>query len=120
MSDVKQINLELETYENFYCPVCGKHLVGENSKEDYCEHVLFIFVDAIGEFVHVADNLKEHTDVWHDDDEWDKIEEQGKGIIDYVQEFLPEKSAMTFAIETHGMACGPAWGIDYIAIDFCP
>ncbi len=114
----KIVNLYLENFENFHCPVCGKHLVGYESTEDYCEHVLFIFVDAIGEFVHVHESMQEYADVWHDDEEWDEMEEQDIGIMDLMEKHMPEKTSVLFEIETRGMACGPVTNMDYIGIDF--
>ena len=115
----KQINLCLDNFESLHCPVCGKQVIGVDADDNYCDHVLFIFVDAIGEFVHVADKMKKHTAVWENDDEWDKIEEQNMGIMDYLLDKLPD-TAMLIEIETSGMACAPVTNTDYIAFDFCP
>ena len=113
------VNLEPKDFSNFYCPVCGRHLIGEDCIDDPCEHVLFIFVDSIGEFTHYDDSLREPVEKWiQDDDEFaDKIEEDGKGIIDHLQQLVPE-TAVTISITTSGMACGPTWNTDFICINF--
>jgi hypothetical protein len=112
------VGIDLDNFMDFYCPVCGKVIVGVDSDGKYCEHTLFIFVDSIGEFVHTDKSIEKDVAKWTDDEDFvDEMEKLDMGILDYLQDIIPE-TAITFEITTHGMACGPCSNTDSICINF--
>ena len=112
------VEVNVDNFMDFHCPVCGKAIVGVDSDGKYCEHTLFIFVDSIGEFVHVDEALQGYVEKWHDDEDFvDELEKLDMGILDYMQDKVPD-TAITIEITTHGMACGPCSNTDSICINF--
>lgn len=83
----------------FYCPVCGHVVFTEEGEatEKPCEHVLFSWINLVGEYYNPAMAIQPILD---DEDTmlspWD----------DAFLEQCPE-SAVLFAFTSHGMACGP-------------
>lgn len=102
--DIKQ------TWEDtvFHCPVCGAMVCehGEMTTKP-CAHVLFSWVDQVGEFTNIVPELKpivEDEDFFHPSDE----------------EFLEKcpDNAVLFALESKSMACGPVYCTVVHAIKF--
>lgn len=83
----------------FHCPACGAEVFtedGEHTKKP-CEHVLFSWIDQVGEFYNTADEIR---DLVEDDESW---------FCPSDEEFLTRcpGTAVLFALESSGMACGP-------------
>lgn len=110
------VSVEPAEFTGAYCPVCGKEVVGPDAEP--CEHTLFVFVGAIGEFTHQTPAVASEIQRWIEDEDFvDSLEEKGWGIIDHLQTIIPE-NAFTIQIMTSGMACGPASNIDYICFEW--
>ena len=92
---------------DFDCPVCDKKLVTEDEgTHELCEHVLFVYLDAIGEFESSSSEIdalvekirKEKSDP--DDGYYDG------DIMEDLLEALPENVTI-HQMTGHGIACGP-------------
>jgi hypothetical protein len=86
----------------FHCPACGNPVFTERGEPTNkpCSHLLFSWINEIGEFHNVADEIGDSLE-GHEKNElrlapWD----------DEFLESLPE-TAVLFGFELHGMACGP-------------
>jgi hypothetical protein len=84
---------------NFHCPVCGAEVFSEDGEPtgDPCQHVLFSWIDEVGEFYNAADEVKP---ILEDDENW---------LSPSDEEFLSRcpDTAVLFALESSGIACGP-------------
>jgi hypothetical protein len=94
----------------FHCPACGAEVfTGDGEATDKpCEHVLFSWIDAVGDFYNAAEALKE---LLEDEDSWSYPSDE---------EFLSRcpDTAVLFALEHSGMACGPVSLTAIHAIEF--
>lgn len=83
----------------FHCPVCGAEVFTENGEptDKPCEHVLFSWIDQVGDFYNAADEV---NGLLEDDENWFSPSDE---------EFLSRcpDTAVLFALESSGMACGP-------------
>lgn len=83
----------------FHCPACGAVVFTENGDptEKPCEHVLFSWIDQVGDFYNVAEEV---NSLVQDEENWCSPSDE---------EFLTRcpEMAVLFALESSGMACGP-------------
>ena len=83
----------------FHCPVCGAEVFsvsGEPTAKP-CDHLLFSWIDQVGEFYNTADEVNALIE---DEETWSSLSDG---------EFLARcpDTAVLFAFEFSGMACGP-------------
>ena len=83
----------------FHCPACGAEVFTENGEpaDKPCEHVLFSWIDQVGDFYNTAEEVGELIE---DDENWFSLS---------TEDFLSRcpETAVLFALEVSGMACGP-------------
>ena len=96
----------------FHCPACGAVVCSDKDLTDKpCKHLLFSWINEVGEYHNLKPSLQPHIDALIDSDECFLPEDQ---------EFLegcPE-TAVLFAFEAREMACGPITTQIVHAIDF--
>lgn len=107
------VKLEPESFESFYCPVCGKELIGENSDGEVCEHVICMYVDALGDFTAMHKSLEDPLEEYANLEFPQELDEYLLLHTPYALE-----NTIIFSITTSGMACGPCSNNDIIAICF--
>ena len=107
------IDLQPDNFEEFYCPVCGKQIIGIDVIERACPHTLFIYASAAGDFVELRDDIEKEAQAYFDDDQEEAC------IDEYLSTMLclPENTVI-FSITTSGLGCGPVSNTDIIGICF--
>jgi hypothetical protein len=83
----------------FHCPACGAEVFSVDGEptDKPCEHLLFSWIDQVGEFYNASDEIKK---ILKDDED---------GLRPNEEEFIlrcPDNTVL-FALESCGMACGP-------------
>jgi hypothetical protein len=96
---------------NFYCPVTGAHILGEEHFEP-SPATVFALLDETNELEHGSE---EHIKLW---ESLRDSEEDSEEAFKKFREKLGGESTVCFSITTHGMACGPVSSTIHIAIDF--
>lgn len=88
---------------SFHCPVCGATVFTELGEptEAPCEHLLFSWIDAAGEYYNPAAEILE---IEQNADEQDEYEPDPAD--DEFRELFPD-NVILFAMTQYGMACGP-------------
>ena len=103
---------ELETSEvtAIFCPVCGQLIMGED-EGDKCKHVMFTYIDVVGEFLDVAPKYKEILE---------KIEEDEdiRNPFAKAVEQIKEPGVLFLSLTSSGIACGPVSSTACVAVDF--
>jgi len=94
-----------------HCPVCGNKIIVEGDIVP-CDHLLYFFITACGEFIYQRDDVKVHIENVYDED--GDIEDISGTIL----KKLKKPSALALEITYGGMACGPIWDTDYVGFDF--
>jgi hypothetical protein len=99
-----------QTWEDskFHCPACGALVcTGEEISEKPCKHVLFSWINEVGEFENLDPSLKD-------------LVESEDFIAPSDEEFLNKcpDTAVLFAFDIHQMACGPITTTVVHGIDF--
>lgn len=83
----------------FHCPACGAEVFTETGDptEKPCEHILFSWIDQVGEFYNTTEEIKA------------LVEDRENWLSPSDDEFLARcpETAVLFAMEYNGMACGP-------------
>jgi len=97
--------------KDIYCPVCGERIGVET--EAYCDHVLFVYLDMIGEFIWSANPPQSQR--IEDDEELETPDEKIKALLKEIN----SDSVLCVSFTTSGMACGPMSSTVYMAFDFC-
>ena len=103
--NAEYVDLEVESQEPFFCPVCGSVMVDPDLgfEVERCEHFLFGYVDVAGElevfssdFAPVARRLE-------------AAELDEDYLLPWDEQFaqLCEAGTKIFGLTSHGMACGP-------------
>ena len=108
---MQTIKLDLSNSDfSFFCPVTGKRIVGPECFEPSAATV-FTYLDEIGEFEHLSDELKKVAEA---------LEDADVDMFDFFESFsqqIKSDSVVSFEITTHGMACGPVSSTVRIGID---
>jgi predicted RNA-binding Zn-ribbon protein involved in translation (DUF1610 family) len=110
--NAKSNTVELEfpfglSFEQFYCPACGKAILEQDEpfEAPKCQHLEWIYLDGLGEFVFAAPVVQERIDILSEkakvDDDFDLYEE--------LQKIWASSTKVIFSITTGGMAGGPIW-----------
>ena len=98
--------VEIENFWNgvaFYCPACGAEVYSPDGQgaASPCEHLLFSWIDAVGEFENPNPNLSTLIERLTSDDGYEP-----SPFDDAFLEGLPDNSVL-FSMIHHGTACGP-------------
>jgi hypothetical protein len=92
----------------FHCPVCGALVCTADSlTEKPCAHVLFSWIDEVGEFENLSPLLEGKLD----------FEDAPHPNYEEVMEKLPD-TAVLFAFDIHSKGCGPITNTVVHAINF--
>ncbi len=95
------IPVELYSDARFFCPSTGEMLIGDQPFKP-SPATLFSFVDEIGEFEFITDELQAKFDSMREsDDEWPA--EQFQRFLASIK----DKSVVCFQVTLCGMGCGP-------------
>lgn len=88
----------------FYCPACGAEVYSDQGAptDDPCEHVLFSWIDAVGEYDNAVPEFQQIVDRWAESDSL----EPAPCDEEFVNS-MPEHTVL-FALIHRGMGCtGP-------------
>ena len=87
----------------YCCPVCGSEVFDDNGEPTGrpCKHVLFSWIDAVGDYYNPALEIQRLIQQWEETDEFGPSPSDDEFL-----KLLPENSVL-FALTEHGMACGP-------------
>jgi hypothetical protein len=89
----------------FFCPACGAQILGQEEDPKPCCHVIYTYLDLIGDSMYVHEGL----------------EGQLQGEEDFLEEvrrvLLPSETALHVSLATGGMACGPVWSSITVGLD---
>lgn len=102
-------------FEQFYCPACGNAILEKEEPFEgpKCQHLEWIYLDGLGEFVFTAPVVRQRIDELseraEDDDDSDLCEE--------LQKTWASSTKVVFNISTGGMASGPIW-VTRIGLNF--
>ena len=88
---------------SFCCPVCGAEVFTESGEPTHtpCDHVLFSWIDAVGDYYNAAPELRQLLQRSEENDEL----EPSPSDNDFT-ELFPD-NVILFALTEHGIACGP-------------
>ena len=95
---------------HFYCPACGAEVMGEEGFAS-CPHLLFTYLDLVGEFEAVAPDLADLVQAVRSE------EDRDEDPVDALLGHLDSKSILAFSLTTSGMACGPVSATLSLAFD---
>ena len=100
---------EISQYDelDFDCPVCDKTLISEEEgTHELCEHVLFVYLDSIGEFESSTDEIDTLVEkIRKEKSDPDGGYYDGE-IMEDLLEALPDNITI-HQLTGYGMACGP-------------
>jgi hypothetical protein len=102
--------LEINEANAIFCPVCGHLIMGED-EGDKCKHVMFTYIDVVGEFLDVAPKYKEILRKIEEDE--DVSDPFGEAV-----EKIKEPGVLFLSLTTSGVACGPVSSTACVAINF--
>jgi len=87
----------------FCCPVCGKEVYSVNGEgtSKPCDHLLFSWIDVVGEYENSSIETKKTLKLLSDEDGYEP-----SPCEDEFLNAMPE-NAVLFAFTEHGFACGP-------------
>jgi len=92
----------------FYCPACGKAVYQDNKTPRRCRHIIFSYIDSVGEVDYVAEGLERLEDAAAD----------AEDPVGFLLKKLPKSgSTCCISITTHGIACGLVSETIKIAVD---
>jgi hypothetical protein len=104
------------SFDRFYCPACGKPILEpeEPFEAPKCQHLEWIYLDGLGEFVFTAPVVQERID---------KLSEEAEGDDDFdlyeeLQKTWASSTKVVFSVTTGGMACGPIWDTARYGLNF--
>jgi hypothetical protein len=84
----------------FNCPACGAEVFSVDGEptDKPCEHLMFSWIDQVGEFYNASDEINEI------------IQSSEERLTPDDEEFISScpDNAVLFALKSCGMACGPA------------
>jgi len=106
------------TSERLYCPVCGAPVFGPDAAAT-CRHVVFLYIDAAGEFDVLAPHLARFRDRAHElaEDSPDPVIEIFLGEINKQIEFT---TLFCLCLTVMGVTHAPWSQTAYVGIDFNP
>lgn len=113
MSD-RLISLDLEDGgAPFHCPVCGTQLLNPEEGLRSCAHLLFAWIDVVGEFDQELTRPEIHELA-------EGLDEDGLWASPCEDEFLEKlpRNSVAFAFTEHGIACGPISNTVVIGVQF--
>ncbi len=119
---MQEVQLNL-SHNNFYCPVTGQQICGDEEANPKVPSIRFIYIPEVGEFetIHpdletLADQIRNELAAKEEEDE-DFCEE----FFDVFKEALKKDEAndslVIYSITTSGIACGPVSETIHIGID---
>ncbi len=112
MENIAKLKLPLgQSPPRIHCPVCGNKIITDGAMTS-CDHLLYFFMSACGEFIYLRDDIKNFVDRSFDKNR--DIEE----IFGTIFEKIRKPSAMGFEITYSGTANGSSWETDYVGFDF--
>lgn len=96
---------------SLHCPACGAVAMDEaHFAETPCKHLIFAFLDEVGDFSYIAPELEKLLEKLSDD------EDQVDGLCKRIK----SKTAICLGVTTSGMACGPVSSTAWLGFDLCP
>jgi hypothetical protein len=98
-----------------YCPACGAPVYEEAQDPTPCPHVVFSYIDIVGDFDHLNER---HTELAEQASRL--AEERDTLAVDEFIQAMDSTKVLCFSLTTNGMACGPTSSTVYAAFDFCP
>ena len=110
---MQQIHLDLD-HPDFYCPVTGKRILGEEVWKP-SSATRFLFIPEAGEFAQLSPEYEEARHAAMTEVETDATDE--KEFFDCFLARLDDAGLVVFSITTRGMACGPAPETVHLGID---
>jgi len=115
-----RVDLELpfgKRCDAFYCPACGAPIAQPEHglSPTPCEHLRFVYLESVGLFAFVADDLREALD--RAERAADEAADEAWDPLDAVCALLPEQNVICVHLTTGGMACGPVWESTVYGLD---
>lgn len=109
--------VEIDNFWNgvaFYCPACGAEVYAPEGQGTCtpCEHLLFSWIDAVGDFENARPEIQEILEQVSTEDEPEPCP-----FDEVLLDALPDNTVV-FALTHHGMACGPTSLTVFHAIQF--
>lgn len=102
------------------CPVCGTQLQNneEYVEQPACSHVTYAFCHTAMAFDYLRSDLEAQLEQRREEEREDDDE---KSDLELVREFLADDTLVTeFELTSGGMACGPCWYTNSIAVSWHP
>lgn len=97
----------------FHCPVCGTQLVVPDEELRSCPHLLFAWIDVVGDFEEELTRPEIRTLA-------ESLDEDEVGVSPYEDAFLNKlpRNSLAFALTEHGIACGPVSTTLVVGVQF--
>ena len=96
-----------------FCPACGVLILG-HGEENICPHVLFTYLDMVGDFSAIAPAFEKAIRGIMEDD---KVHDPVKAAMGL---FAGKGSVFCLTVNFSGMGCGPVGGTLTAAFDYSP
>jgi len=93
-----------------HCPICGSSQIDDDDVSP-CEHLSFLFVGAIGEFIFQKKNFEDRFVSFVEDLELSNFK-------DLLSRAGYDNKLLALEITYGGMACGPVWYTDVYGFDY--
>lgn len=120
---MQQVQLHL-SHNNFYCPVTGRKISGdEGEAEGEKPSLRFLYLSDIDEFNSIQPDLETladqvRADLAEKEEEFeDLFFDFFEAFKDALQKDKANENLVIYSITTSGMACGPTSGTIHIGID---
>ena len=119
---MQEVHLNL-SHNNFFCPVTGEQICGDEVANPDVTSVRFIYLPEVGDFETIdpdleviADQIREDLAAKEEADE-DFCEEFFDVFKEALKKDEANESLVIYSISTSGIACGPVGQTVHIAID---
>lgn len=100
-----------------HCPICG-HAVcdADGAFETPCEHLAFVYLDAIGDFPYESAAFTKRMDAFRDDEDFEGFD--WSSFPNFLKQFGYDNKMLALGVTYGGMACGPVWYLDIYGFDY--